>query len=468
MRFEKELQGCLKCFGQFGVEGIKMPADILSRLFCDSLAAVRLLFSRANIGYVGVTSFPSDARDVYHRWRAGEPLLQGPHVREFEEALREYYGGLKIITFGAGRMALYAILKAMNLAKDDEVILPGYTCVVTSNAIHYAGLKPIYVDVSVHDFNMVPELVEKAITKRSRAILAQHTFGISCDMDALLDISQRFGVPLIEDGAHAIGARWDGKLLGCYGYASFFSTQGTKMFSTERGGYAVTKDKGLAEGIKEIQDKAVYGSAEVERACLLRWCYRAALCGRGALNPRLTLLEYLVRKLRIPGAYGTLEYDRQEYQASLEGNKLEDYPRRLPNLMAYAGLLQLSRLEDDIVHRRKLAAYLEGKLPAFGVEIAQYDHERAEPSWVRFPFVVKDRTGWAESMRRSGITPGFWLDSPIHPKGSDWKKAGYVLGMCPNAEYLSEHILNLPLNRRMSIKHIDKFLRVCYKYYGCL
>jgi perosamine synthetase len=440
-----------------------MPINISSKLFIKSKHFLQLLFGRYNINYTGGTTFPSDAWDVYRRWRNREPLLEGPHIQEFEQALSNYYGGLEVVTFGAGRMALYAILKAMNLRDEDEVILPGYTCVVTSNAIRYAGLKPVYVDVSVRDFNMIPELVEKAVTPKTRLILAQHTFGIPCDIEALLDISQRLGVPLIEDGAHAIGARWDGKLLGCYGYASFFSTQGTKMFSTERGGYAVTKDKDLAERVREIQDKAVYESAEIERACLLRWCYRAAFSSRVGLNPRLTLLEYLIRKLRIPGLYRILEYDREQYQCALDGNRPKDYPVRLPNLMAYAGLLQLRRLEKDIAHRRYLAEYLETQLLKFGADIAVYDHKRAQPSWVRFPFIVKDRRDWIIAMNKSRITPGFWLNDPIYPKGADWKKAGYRRGMCPNAEYLSEHILNVPVDRRVSIAHINKFLKVYQK-----
>lgn len=438
-----------------------MSRNSLLRLLIKVGRLLRILFKRYNIGYAGATSLPSDARDVYSRWHKGESLLKGSHVGEFEQALSDYYGGLDVITFGAGRMALYAILKAMNLREGDEVILPGYTCVVISNAIRYAGLKPVYVDVSVRDFNIVPELVEKAITAKTRAILAQHTFGIACDMEALLDISERFGVALIEDGAQAIGARWDGQLVGRYGYAGFFSTQGTKMFSTERGGYVVTRDKYLAQRILEIQDRAVYSPAEIERASVLRWCYRAAFSGRPGLNPRLSLLEWLVRKLRVPGVCHILDYEVEQYQDALDGNRPKAYPVRLPNLMAYAGLLQLRRLEEDIAHRRQIAEYLEMQLPSLGADIAVYDHKRVQPSWIRFPFVVEDRSIWIELMKRCGLTPGDWLNDPIHPKGSDWRKAGYVRGMCPNAEFLSAHILNVPVDRRVSIGHIDKFLKLC-------
>ena len=455
----------------FDLNGVEVFINSLTKALIKFVRRLRILFSQDNIDYIGSTSFPVDARDIYSRWRKEEPLLDGPHIREFEEALSDYYGGLEVITFGTGRMALYAILKAMNLREGDEVIIPGYTCIVAPNAIHYAGLKPVYVDVSLRNFNMLPELVRKAVNRRTCAILAQHTFGIPCDMDALLDISQRFGVPLIEDGAHAIGARWDGQLVGRYGYAGFFSTQAIKMFSTERGGYAVTSDRDLAQRIREIQDEAPYNPATFERACLLRWCYHAAFLNRPVLNPRLRLFEYLVRKLRVPGIISILDYDRKEYEAALDGERLEPYPVRLGNLMAYAGLLQLRRLEEDIAHRKQLAEYLETWLPQFGASVAVYDHRRAQPSWVRFSFVVEDSNRfvvegsnrWAKIMERCGLTPGVWFNDPIHPKGSNWSKAGYVRGMCPNAEYLSEHILNMPVDRRVSISRIDNFLRLCYR-----
>jgi dTDP-4-amino-4,6-dideoxygalactose transaminase len=388
-------------------------------------------------------------------------LLDGPHIGEYERQLSEYYGGLEAITFGAGRMALYAILKAMNLRDGDEIILPGYTCVVTSNAIRFAGLKPVYVDVLREDANMTPELVEKALTPRTRAILAQHTFGIACNLPALMDISRRHGVPIIEDCAHAIGARWDEQLLGRFGIAAFFSTEGSKMFSTERGGFATTGDAEFARRIRAIQADAAFRSEASERACLLRWCYRAALLGNPWLFPRVQAIEAVLRYFRFPGLDDIFNYSQKDYDDELAGRRVNPYPARLPNLMAYAGLLQLRRLEEDLAHRRMLAAFLEERLPSLGARVAQYDHRRVAPSWVRFPFVVEDRAAWAATLRAAHLVPGVWLDDPIHPKGSDWKQAGYVRGSCPNGEFLGEHILNVPVDRRVSIGRLQRWLGMC-------
>lgn len=419
---------------------------------------VRLLATPRLSGWVGGTSTFGDAIDLWRRWRQGESLLDGSHIGEYERQLSEYYGGLEAITFGAGRMALYAILKAMNLRDGDEIVLPGYTCVVTSNAIRFAGLKPVYVDVLREDANMAPELVEKALTPRTRAILAQHTFGIACNLPALMEISRRHGVPIIEDCAHAIGARWDGQLLGRFGIAAFFSTEGSKMFSTERGGFATTGDAELARRIRAVQADAAFRSEASERACLLRWCYRAALLGNPWLAPRVQAMEAVLRYFRFPGLEEIVNYSQKDYDDELVGRRVNPYPARLPNLMAYAGSLQVSRLEAQLAHRRQLAAYLEQQLPRFGVSLLVYPREHAQPSWVRFPFVVEDRPWWTRVIASCGLAPGVWLDSPIHPHESDWGAAGYVMGLCPNGEYLGRHIINLPLHSHVSRRYLERLV----------
>lgn len=429
----------------------------------QKLSKLATLLRGYSVDYAGATTLWSDVSDVFRRYRSGESLLEGPHIAELEKALSDYYGGAEAITFGAGRMALYAILKSMKLKAGYEVILPGYTCVVTCNAIRYARLKPVYVDVSLKDFNIEPDLVRKAITKKTGAILAQHTFGIPCDIEALMDISKEYGVPVIEDCAHAIGARLDGQLLGRFCHSAFFSMEATKMISTERGGFAITADAELAERIREIQDKAEFASESVERACLLRWCYRGGFYGRARLNALCRLGEMLARKIHISAVNNIVNFNRKDYEDSLAGRQMKPYPARLGNLMTYAGLLQLRRVDEDVAHRQQLADYLEVELPKLGADVAEYDHLRAKPSWVKFPFLVKKRSDWEALMTRCGFAVGHWLEDPIHPKGSDCTVAGYVRGMCPNGEYLSEHVLNVAVDRRVSVAWLVKWLRLCNK-----
>lgn len=427
----------------------------MARRVLDFLACPRKVFCWG----AGVT--PGDARDVFTRLRRGEPVQDGPHVGEFEAALRTYYGGLEAITFGGARMAMYALLKAMGVGAGDEVILPGYTCVVIPNALKRLGVIPVYVDVSRSDFNLEPELVERAITPRTRAILAQHTFGVPCDLEALLDISRRHDVPLIEDGAHAIGARWDGQLLGRFGYASFFSTQETKMVNTGLGGYVITADRDLAARVRSVQAEAAHVPEAVARLYALRWCYVAAVASRPLLGRVARPLEWLARRHRLGGLREALRVGAAQYDAELAGRAYQPFPTRLPNLLAYAGLLQLRRLDEEVLYRQRLAAYLEERLPALGAAVPRYNRRRARPSWVRFPFLVHDRGPWVAASRRAPVYLETWLNDPLHPRGCDWAQRGYAPGGCPQAEHLAGHMLNVPIDLRVRRADLRRWLNLC-------
>lgn len=427
----------------------------------ETYRAFKQLFGPGYADYVGGATIGDLVSTLGLLWR-NAPLLDGPEIEAYESALSRYHEGASAFCFGAGNMALYAILKAMNLEEGQEVILPGYTCVVVPNAIRFAGLTPVYADVSLNDFNIIPELIEAAITPRTGAILAQATFGIPCDMDALRDISTRTGVPIIEDGAHGIGARWKGRLLGECGAAAFFSTQATKMFSTERGGYAVTRDPELGRRLREIQSDAQFNAASFERAAVLRWCYRVLL-GKPFLYPRLRWFERSILR-RVSGRMrAILDHDAEQYRDAVAGRRISPYPARLGNLMAHAGTRQLERVERDVARRRALVEVLEAELPGLGAGVAEYDRDKVAPSWVRFPFVVADRAEWIPCMRASGLAPGVWLDDPIHPRESDRRTAGYADGQCPNGEFLSNHILNVPLHRGVSARRLEKWLAKCRK-----
>jgi len=116
-----------------------------------------------------------------------------------------------IYTFFKGRVALYAILKAMGISSNDEVIVPGFTCVVVPNAIMYALAKPVYVDIDKKDYNIDVDKIEEKITKNTKVIIAQHTFGIPANMDRIVEICKRYKLYLIEDACHALGSTYKGK-----------------------------------------------------------------------------------------------------------------------------------------------------------------------------------------------------------------------------------------------------------------
>src|SRR4030043_7279 len=129
-------------------------------------------------------------------------------IKQYEQTFAEILGARRAFAFWKGRVALYAILKALCIGDGDEVIVPGYTCVMNVNPIKYLGAEPVYVDIEPATFNIDTNLLREKITSNTKAIIAQHTYGYPCDMDEIIDIAGRNNVPVIEDCCLALGSRY--------------------------------------------------------------------------------------------------------------------------------------------------------------------------------------------------------------------------------------------------------------------
>ena len=125
----------------------------------------------------------------------------------------------RVTLFARGRVALYAILRALDVGRGDEVILPAFTCVAVPNAILYTGARPIYVDIDPASYTIDPSRSRRRSLTHDRVILAQNTFGLSADLDALEAIAARHGVTVVDDCAHGMGGRYGGQPNGCTGVA---------------------------------------------------------------------------------------------------------------------------------------------------------------------------------------------------------------------------------------------------------
>ncbi|MGI0148096.1 MAG: DegT/DnrJ/EryC1/StrS family aminotransferase, partial [Thermoplasmata archaeon] len=145
-------------------------------------------------------------------------------VLQYEEAFAGLVATPFARTFWKGRVALYAILRTLEIGHEDEVILPAFTCVVVPNAVRFAGATPVYADIVPGGYNLDPAGVERAVTPRTRAIIVQHTFGIPADLDPLLEIARRHGLAVIEDCAHSLGSEYRERGVGTFGLAAFFSS----------------------------------------------------------------------------------------------------------------------------------------------------------------------------------------------------------------------------------------------------
>jgi len=384
----------------------------------------------------------------WHEWRLA--LTQFLFCKDYKEerVIKEYEVKFaeKVITkfaysFGAGRMALYAILEALEISEGDEIIVPAYTCVVVPNAVLYRGAKPIYVDIERESCNIDVSKIEEAITSKTKAIFAQHTFGLPCDLDVIKEIASKHNLKVIEDCAHALGASYKGRPVGGISDVAFFSTDHSKITSTFLGGMVTTSDEEIARKIKAIQQKAPFLPAKLHRKLMLGFLLEF---------PLYSAYTYWLGKfsLAVLSKLGCIFYWRDEHLHK----KPEDYPypARLSAQQAQIGISQLQKLEDNIAHRRSVYNAIDDALK-FDVPCS------SESACLRYSFYVKNRSEF-ESLFLTHWDLGIWFTSIVQGKNENLHEIYYNEGSCPNAEYAAKHLVNFPTHQRTPIKFVKNQL----------
>jgi dTDP-4-amino-4,6-dideoxygalactose transaminase len=170
----------------------------------------------------------------------------GERVAQFEEEYAAFQDAEHCVTCTSGTTAIEIILQALGVQPGDEVIVPPYTFIATASAVARFGAIPIFVDVD-DSWNMNPDLIEEAITERTRAIMPVHFGGRICDMDRINAIAGARGIPVIEDACHSWGSKWQGKGTGALGLCGVFSFQMSKNITAGEGGAILTDNEALAE-----------------------------------------------------------------------------------------------------------------------------------------------------------------------------------------------------------------------------
>lgn len=189
---------------------------------------------------------------VLHSGQWGE--ISGTRVQEFAQKFATFQGAPFGICTPNGTLALEAALLALEIAPGDEVITTSYTFIATATAILAIGGRPVFVDIDP-DTNLIdPARIEEAISSRTRAIIPVHVGGNPCDMDAILEISQRYGVPILEDACQAWGSAWKHQPVGSIGALGAFSFQESKNISAGEGGIVITNDRELYERVWSIHN----------------------------------------------------------------------------------------------------------------------------------------------------------------------------------------------------------------------
>ncbi len=333
-------------------------------------------------------------------------LATGPKVARFEQAVSDYLGGRPVRTFTSATEGLEIALKVAGIGPGDEVIVPAMSFVASANVIVRVGAKPVFVDVELDSKNLSPEQVQRAITPRTRAIMPVHFAGLPCDLNAVYSLAEDHSLRVIEDAAHAIGSRHQGRLIGSYGDLVVFSFHPNKNMTSIEGG-AIS-----FPGPEEIE------TAELERF------------------------------------HGLKKDDLGHMDALLAGGK-----SNLSDIAAAVGLGQLERLEAFNQRRLALATrYFDRlasqdllRLPARG---------DSGHSWHIFaPLLQLDRlrisrAEFIQRMRSHDI--GVGVHYPAMHLFSVYREQGWKAGDFPNSERIGEQTVTLPLFPAMRDDDVDR------------
>lgn len=360
-------------------------------------------------------------------------------IQEFESAFSQWIGHSGAKAFWKGRVALYAILRGLGVGQGDEVILPGYTCVMNVNPIHYVGARPVYVDIDPTTYNIDTNLLEAKITPRTRVIIAQHTYGFPCRMDAVMDIASRHALPVVEDCCLALGSTYRGRKCGTFGVAAYWSFQWNKPFTTGLGGIACTSDSALADKIDDLCRRQLRPPSP--KTCRMLALQR--LIYRGFIYPRTTALatrmfRWLTRKGAVVGSSSPNEYAPE---------MADDFFTGMGEAQARAALKQMGQIEKNLSHRRRMRRVYDDLLTQAGWPAAPVAPE-SDPVLVRYPVRVADKARAVAEAPGKLIELGTWFECPLHPIETPMHLYDYHDGLCPTAEKACREVVNLPMHGR--------------------
>ena len=349
------------------------------------------------------------------------------------------------LTYYRGRVGLHAILEALGVGDGDEVITQAYTCVAVPEAILATGARPVFADVEARGLNIDVASMRARITNATKAIIAQHTFGLPAAMDEIMASAAEHGLPVIEDCCHTLSGRLGDRALGEFGVASFYSYEWGKPLVVGVGGSVQVNDGELA-----IVMRAAH--ARYRRPSMLRQLKLGVqYVGFGAVyHPRLywpvrSAFRRLSRLGAVEGNYNTIA----------PGEMDDDFRLDMAPMQRVLLAVKRRAIDSDAARRRTIVArYLEALQP--------YDGLFPEPSgadvvYARLPLQVSDKSGLLRAARKAGIELAEWYTTPVHPfSDGELRDIGYQPGSCLQAEKRCASVVSLPTHARVTDRFVDR------------
>jgi perosamine synthetase len=387
-------------------------------------------------------------------WKRGDAQIK------LQKALMDYFSSGKVFLFESGRTSLYAMLKACDLKKNDEVLIQAYTCVAVPDPILWAGSKPVYVDVD-KNFNMSSSDLETKITKNSKVLIIQHTFGMPADIDALMAIAKKHNLIVIEDCAHALGSIYKGKRVGTFGDATFLSFGRDKVISSVFGGAVIVRDKGYGIRNKDFNKKLRKFPDECQYPSLL-WIKQQLFHPIVTYVAKITydiyfgkIIMRLVKKFRL--------LSRAVYPIEKRGGRPQFIEKKMPNALCVLALHQFQKLEHFNNHRKEIASIYDAEFKGTDVVLPQQP-KNFDSIFLRYTILVHNQNEVFQKARDEKIFLGDWYTTPIAPKGVDYKKIYFEAGDgLKMASLYCVQTVNLPTSINISIPDAKRIVSTIKK-----
>lgn len=335
------------------------------------------------------------------------------YISRFERLFREHLGVRHAIATSSCTGAMHMGLAGLGLTPGDEVILADINWIASAAPATYLGATPVFVDILPDTWCVDPERVETAIGSRTKAIIAVHLYGNLCDMDALLDIGHRHGIPVVEDAAEAIGSQWRGRRAGSMGRFGTFSFHGTKTVTTGEGGMFVTNDDELYATVLTLSNH-----------------------GRSAAQTR-------------------------QFWPDTVGFKY-----KMSNIEAAIGCGQLERVDELVAAKRRILAAYRERLAGLPVRMNPEPAGTVNGAWM--PTVVVDE---GVPFERERLLAEF-KDADIDGRVFFWPLSGLAVparvgpGGTPVASAIHRRAINLPSYHDLDEAGIDRVCRLLARHLG--
>lgn len=380
-------------------------------------------------------------------------IKRGAAVTELENIFKNMHGVGCAQAFYNARGALYHGLKAIGVNQGAEVIIQAYTCVSVANAIIALGAKPVYGDIKLTDLNLDPNKLEPLITSKTRVIIVQHNFGLPADLAAIKTIADQHNLKLVEDCAHSLGAKYNGRLTGSFGEFSVFSFGRDKVVSAVNGGMLITNNQEL---FNKLPNKlALPRTREIIKNLL----YPIV-----ALKSFHTYYLFSLGKAIITLAknFKLIPDITSNEENNCADQRILNYG--LPDCLATLALRELPYLDKINHHRQKLALLYYQKLNGQNFKVVRSDKLDNENIYLRCILLTTKKQSLYGYMKNHGVILGNWYDQAVSPKKVSLPVCGYLAGSCPLAELAAEQTLNLPNHQNITLTGAEKVIKLIQQW----